>query len=68
MHDKLRLKLGLMTLRRCYDEHIRLGASPEEAYRSASRLCVDYDGEDGYLADVRAAKEEDRRLGIRSKK
>jgi hypothetical protein len=57
-----------MTLRRCYDEHIRLGASPEEAYKIASRLCVDYDGEEGYLADARAAKEDDRRLGIRSRK
>jgi hypothetical protein len=57
----LRKSLGLMSLRRCYDENIRLGATPTEAYLAASKLCVDYDGEEGYLADAAAAAEEDAR-------
>jgi hypothetical protein len=39
-----RNRLGLFSLRRIYTDMVqRDGLSPEEAYRRASRVCIDYD-------------------------
>jgi hypothetical protein len=43
--------VGNKTALRHFDERMKEGADPKEALRSALRLCIDYEDEEGAAAD-----------------